>query len=116
MQLSSTNYGTVVVLSPVGALMGGELNEAIHNAVQDLLSDNNLLVVVDLSQVPWINSSGIGTLMGCRTECAAKDGQLVLACVNSKIMGLLNSLQLDKVLVCHSSLEEAVSLLGGTIH
>jgi len=54
--------------------------------------------------------------MGCRTECAAKDGQLVLACVNSKIMGLLNSLQLDKVLVCHSNLEEAVSLLGGTIN
>jgi anti-sigma B factor antagonist len=113
MKIPTTSYGPVTLLSPDGPLMGGELTEALHDKVQDLLSGNNSLVVIDLSQVRWINSSGIGTLMGCRSECMAQDGQLVLACVNSKIMDLLNSLQLDTVLVCRSSLEEAVVMLGG---
>lgn len=92
--------------------MGGELTEALYNRVRNLLSNNISLVVVDLGRVPWINSSGVGTLMGCRSECVSQGGQLVLASVNDRIKDLLNSLQLDKVLVCRSSPGEAVTMLG----
>jgi len=115
MSITITEHGQVTVLLPDGPLMGGELTEALYNRVRNLLSNNNSLVVVDLSRVPWINSSGIGTLMGCRSECAAQGGQLVLAGVDDRIKDLLNSLQLDKILVCSESSEEAVEMLGGVV-
>lgn len=101
------------MLSPDGPLMGGELTEKLYNRVRDLLSEGFSLVVIDLSQVPWINSSGIGTLMGCHTECLALDGQFRLADVNIRIKELLKSLKLDTILVCHSNIEEAVMMMGG---
>lgn len=111
--LTESRFREVTVLSPEGPLMGGELTEKLYSRVRDLLSEGFSLVVIDLSQVPWINSSGIGTLMGCHTECLALDGQFRLADVNIRIKELLKSLKLDTILVCHSNIEEAVMMMGG---
>ncbi len=111
--LTESRHREVTVLSPEGPLMGGELTEKLYSRVKDLLSEGISLVVIDLSQVPWINSSGIGTLMGCHTECLARDGQFLLADANIRIGELLKSLKLDTILACHSNIEEAVMMLGG---
>ncbi len=113
--LTESGYGEVTVLSPEGPLMGGELTEKLYNRVRGLLSEGFSLVVVDLSQVPWINSSGIGTLMGCRSECLARDGQFLLADANIRIEELLKSLKLNTILICHSNMEEAVTMMGGEV-
>ena len=112
-KLTESRYREVTVLSPEGPLMGGELTESLYSRVRDLLSEGFSLLVIDLSQVPWINSSGIGTLMGCRTECLARDGQFLLVDANIRIEELLKSLKLETILVCHSNLEEAVMMMGG---
>ena len=65
---------TIAVLAPDGQLMGGGLNETLHGEVQAQIASGRNLVVVDLQKVPWINSSGIGTLSGCRTECRDAGG------------------------------------------
>ena len=113
--LSENRHGKVTVLSPEGPLMGGELTENLYSRVRDLLSEGFSLIVIDLSQVRWINSSGIGTLMGCRSECLARDGQFLLADANIRIEELLKSLKLDAILVCHSNMEEAVKMMGGEV-
>ncbi len=96
-----------VVLAPDGPLMGGVATETLHNAVQDRIAAGESRIVVDLEQVPWLNSSGIGTLMGCRTECRDAGGDLVLAGANEKIRQLLDTLNLTELLVCYVSVEEA---------
>ena len=111
--LTESRYREVTVLSPEGHLMGGELTEKLYSRVRDLVLEGFSLVVIDLSQVPWINSSGIGTLMGCRSECLARDGQFLLAGANIRIEELLKSLKLDTILFCHSNMEEAVVMMGG---
>ena len=111
--LTESRFRAVKVLSPDGRLRGGELTEMLYSRVRDLLSEGFSLLVIDLSQVPWINSSGIGTLMGCRTECLARDGQFLLADANVRIEELLKSLKLETILVCHSNLEDAVMKMGG---
>jgi anti-sigma B factor antagonist len=95
--------------------MGGELTEVLYSRVKELVANGFSLVVVDLSQVPWVNSSGIGTLMGCRSECAGEDGQFALVNANNRIEELLKSLKLDTILVCHGAMDEAVTELGGEL-
>lgn len=116
MKVPATAYGEVVVFAPAGPLIEGGLNEALHKAVQAELVEGLQWVVVDLSRVPWINSSGVGTLMGCRTECLLRGGRFALSGANDRVVELLNSLQLAKVFDCHVTLEEAVVALGGTMH
>jgi anti-sigma B factor antagonist len=87
--------------------MGGVATEILHSAVQDRIATGEVRIVVDLEQVPWLNSSGIGTLMGCRTECSEAGGGLVLANANEKIRQLLETLNLSELLVCYETVEEA---------
>ena len=104
--------GTHVVLSPDGPLMGGTATEALHSVVKDRISAGQNRIVVDLGRVPWLNSSGIGTLMGCRTECLEAGGELVLANANPKIHQLLDTLNLSGLLICYDSIETATAPKG----
>lgn len=114
-RIHAAAYGSVVVFSPAGALIEGGLNEALYRDVKTELSGGLTSVVVELSRVPLISSSGVGTLMGCRSECLRAGGRFALAGTNEIIMELLNSLKLDKVFDCYSTLEEAVTALGGKL-
>ncbi len=115
MNIPVTAYGSVLVLTPAGPLYEGRTAEALYELVRDVVSDGDVAIIIDLGSVPWVRSSGIGTLMGCRTDCLAAGGSFALAGVNDRIMELLSSLQLDKVFDCFSTLDEAVIAYGGTI-
>ena len=114
MNVPVTAYGSVLVLTPAGPLYEGRTNEILYERVRQGISDGDTAIVIDLNRVPWVRSSGIGTLMGCRTECMAAGGSFVLTGLNERILELLHSLQLDKVFDCFSTLEEAVIASGGT--
>ena len=115
MNIPVSSYGSVLVLTPSGPLYEGRTAEALYELIREVISDGNTDVIVDLGRVPWVRSSGIGTLMGCRTECLAAGGSFALANVNDRIMELLGSLQLDKVFDCFRTRDEAVIASGGTI-
>lgn len=114
MNVPVTAHGSVFVLTPAGPLYEGRTNEILYERIRQVISDGNTSLVIDLNRVPWVRSSGIGTLMGCRTECLAAGGSFALTGINERIMELLSSLQLDKVFDCFGTLEEAVIALGST--
>ncbi len=109
----TTRHGDVFVFAPRGALMEGSLNEEVHHSVQLVLAEGLNHIVIDLSNVPWLNSSGIGTLMGCRTECLEAGGRFALASANEKITQLFTTLMLNTVLDLYETVDEAVQALGG---
>ena len=114
MSVPVTAYGSVLVLTPAGPLYEGRTAETLYEMVKQVISDGNTAVIIDLGLVPWVRSSGVGTLMGCRTECLAAGGSLALTGLNERILELLGSLHLDKVFDCYGTLEEAVIASGGT--
>ena len=111
--LTAVDVGEATVLAPQGPLMGGETTEALHAAVEEQLQRGRTRIVVDLAEVPWLNSSGIGTLMGCRTLCHEAGGELVLATVGERIRSMIERLSLTEQLPCHDNVEEAVSSMEG---
>ncbi len=108
-------YGSVLVITPTGPLYEGRTAEALFTLVREIVSDGDPKLVIDLTSVPWVRSLGIGTLMGCRTDCLAAGGSFALTGVNERITELMNSLHLDKVFDCFDTLEEAVIANGGTV-
>ena len=114
MNVPVTAYGSVLVLTPAGPLYEGRTAETLYERVKQVISDGNIAIIIDLGLVPWVRSSGVGTLMGCRTECLDAGGSLALTGLNKRILELLGSLHLDKVFDCYGTLEEAVIASGGT--
>ncbi len=97
-----------VVFEFKGNVMGGPdaltLNEKLH----ELIDQGKKNAVVDLSRVKFMNSSGLGMLIGALTTMRNAGGDLRIANATDKIESLLMITKLITVFQHFRSLEEAV--------
>lgn len=99
----------VAILSLSGKMMGGPETQSVHDHIKSLINDGIKNVVIDLGDVKWMNSSGMGVLMAGMTTLKAVDGKLALARVTEKVKSLLIITQLIKVFTTFETVERAVS-------
>jgi len=102
----------IAVLALSGKMMGGPETTALHDHIRGLLGDGINKVVIDLSGVKWINSSGLGVLMAAMTTLKNSDGQMKLANVTEKVESLLMITQLMRIFETYDSVDRAVSSIG----
>ena len=102
----------VATLTLSGKMMGGPETTALHDHVRGLIDDGIVKVAIDLGDVRWMNSSGMGVLMACMTTLSNAKGRLVLARVTEKVQSLLMITQLIKVFETYETVERAVSALA----
>ena len=98
-----------VVIEFKGNVMGGpdavSLNETLHK----LIDEDKKNIVIDLGKVKFMNSSGLGMLIGALTTMRKAGGSLVIANATDKIESLLIVTKLITVFKHFKSLDEAVA-------
>lgn len=99
----------VAILSLSGKMMGGPDTQAVHDHIKGLINDGIKNVVIDLGDVKWMNSTGMGILMASMTTLKGHEGKLVLARVTEKVESLLIITQLIKVFTTYETVERAIS-------
>lgn len=109
MQISEQRQGDVVVIALKGKLMGGPETLAVHDKIKELVEGKVLKVVIDLGKVKWMNSSGLGVVMGSLTTMKNSGGDLKLANVTDKVKSLFIITKLITLFETHDSVEAAVS-------
>jgi anti-sigma B factor antagonist len=109
MKMENRLYGDVVVLSPTGKLMGGPPSEVLHDRIHALLAGNARRVVIDLQNIEWINSLGLGIIIAGLTSLRNAGGDLRLANASPKLTELLTRTKLLSVFQIHTSTESAVA-------
>ena len=67
------------------------------------------VVVVDLSEVGFIDSTGLGTLVAAHKRAADQNGALPVVCAQDRILKLLRITGLDDVFEIHATLDEALA-------
>ena len=77
----------------------------------ELVSQGSYDVVVNLEGVDFLDSTGLGVLVGALKRVKAHDGSLALVCTQDKILKIFKITGLTKVFPIHSSVDEAI---GGT--
>ncbi len=109
MKFSVREQNGVTVLAPKGKIMGGPDSTELHEKLRDLIKGNAKKVAIDLSDVDWMNSTGLGILISGLTTMRNAGGELKLARVTDKIQSLLVITKLVTVFETHDSVEEAVA-------
>lgn len=71
-------------------------------------SDGVSNVILNLSGVKYIDSSGLSAILVANRLCENANGKLVIACVTDHVMKLFKISQLDSVLTLLPTLEESV--------
>jgi anti-sigma B factor antagonist len=108
MKLTDRMQDGVVVLEPKGKIMGGPDASLLHDKLYEYIKQDRRHVVVDLAQVDWMNSTGLGILISGYTTLRNNDGLLKLANVTDKIQSLLTITKLVSVFEAFDSVDDAV--------
>lgn len=98
----------VVVISPEGKIMGGPDATELHDKLHNLISQDKKRIVIDLSKVDWMNSTGLGILVSALITIRNSQGELKLANVTEKIQKLLTITRLFTVFERFDSVEKAI--------
>ena len=96
------------VLSPQGEVdfaTGPELKSAIL----DVLADGNVDIVVNLLDVGFIESTGLGALIGGRRRANDLAGSLSLVCTQEQMLKIFHITGLDKVFTIYDTVEAATT-------
>ena len=108
MNIDVNEQGDVAVLTVKGNMMGGPETIAVHDKVKELIDEKTTKVVIDLSHVKWMNSSGLGTMMGCLTSLKSANGDLKLCGVTDKVKSLFMITKLITLFETYETPEEAI--------
>jgi anti-sigma B factor antagonist len=109
MRMGEKEQAGVVVLMPKGKIMGGPDAGAVKERLHQLIDEGKKKVVVDLSGVSWMNSSGLGILIGGLTTMRNASGDLKLAGTTDKVQNLLMVTKLITIFDSYDTVEEAVA-------
>ena len=96
----------VATLRLVGDLLGGPGEEVLHNKVKKLMNDGIRKVILDMEKVYMVNSAGLGLLVALVLIVKSKSGQMIIANLSERIMGLFKSTRLDLILEISEAKQE----------
>ncbi|MGD0037730.1 MAG: STAS domain-containing protein [Bacteroidota bacterium] len=99
----------VTVVELEGNVMGGPDASALNDFLHKLITEKKNQVIVDLKAVSFINSSGLGMLIGGLTTMRHSGGELKLACASKKVENLLEMTKLLKVFDLHKNVNNAIA-------
>jgi anti-sigma B factor antagonist len=93
--------------------VGGEIDvytaPKLREQLVDLVADGNYDLVVDMQRVDFLDSTGLGVLVGGLKRVRAHDGSLRLVCSQERILKIFRITGLTKVFPIHASLDEALA-------
>lgn len=103
---TSERYNSVVIEFK-GNVMGGPDAVSLNEKLHELIDADKTNVVVDLGKVKFMNSSGLGMLIGGLTTMRKAGGDLRIANATDKIESLLIVTKLITVFKHYKSVDEA---------
>ncbi len=89
LNINERQAGDVTVLDMSGKITIGEGSVALRNAIRKLIEEGKKKILLNLSQVSYVDSSGIGEFVASFTAIGREGGQLKLLNLTQKIQDLL---------------------------
>jgi len=85
----------------------------LRDLLSDLASKNNYQLVVNLDKVEFLDSTGLGVLVGGLKRVRAHDGSLDLVCTQERILKIFRLTGLTKVFGIHQTVDQAIAAKNG---
>ena len=106
MEIGVEKMGDVAVaLVPVEELDAGNAGEFKRDIGPVL--QNHAKVILDLSQLRFVDSSGLGAMLSCLRQLSARNGDLKLCCMSKQVRGLFELVRMHKIFDIYGTREEA---------
>ena len=109
MEFTEETYDEVKVFHLSGKIMGGPETQVMCNKLKELIASGTQFLVMDLENVRWINSPGIGAIISCLTTVRNSGGDVRFANLHGATQHYFNITQLEKIVKIYDCIDEAVA-------
>ena len=89
MQIEERVVQNVTILDLKGKITLGEGDEALKDKINSLILQNHKRILLNLADVPYIDSAGLGEIVRTYTTVSRQGGQLKLVNLTKRITDLL---------------------------
>jgi anti-sigma B factor antagonist len=93
--------------------VGGEIDvytaPKLRDKITELVGEGHHQLVIDMENVDFLDSTGLGVLVGGLKRVRAHEGSLRLVCTQERILKIFRITGLTKVFPIHATVEEAVA-------
>lgn len=103
MQIEERVVGEVTVLDLKGKITLGEGDEALKDKINSLILQDRKRILLNLADVPYIDSAGLGEVVRTYTTVSRQGGQLKLVNLTKRITDLL---MITKLLTVFETFDE----------
>ena len=108
MKIVERQVQDVTILDLHGKILIGEGDEALRDAVNKAVDGGKSKLLLNLADVPYVDSAGLGEIVRCYTTVSRKGGKLKLINLTKKIQDLLSITKLLTVFETYEAEDEAV--------
>lgn len=112
MRIQSRRRGDVMILDIQGRVVGDaslELRRSINGWIAEIPDDEKANVILNLSKVNMMDSSGLGVLVSSYTTVQKKGGRLALAGLGKGLQNLIAITKLTRVFDIYEDEDEAIA-------
>jgi anti-sigma B factor antagonist len=106
--LETREVGRVTVVRCSGRIVSGEENDALMRHIEWLLHDRRS-IVLQMDEVAFLDSSGLGTMVRSLTAARKKGGDIKLSQLPPHVRKVLEITQLTRMFATHDSEEDAIA-------
>jgi anti-sigma B factor antagonist len=108
MQIDERTAGDVVILDLKGRITLGDGDELLKDKVNSLVNQGHRKIILNLAEVPYIDSAGLGEIVRTYTTVSRQGGSLKLLNLTKRITDLLSITKLLTVFETFDAENEAV--------
>lgn len=112
MKVKRNPMDPLMVLEVSGKIMGGPDHDRFKEEITGLIGDGYKDVILDLSGVPWINSTGLGILISGFTSLKNAEGTMKVCNVKERVLSIFYISQLENIFQVFKTTQEAIDSYG----
>jgi anti-sigma B factor antagonist len=112
LKMTTREVKDIIIIDLSGRLTMGEACAAIRDEIHDLIGNGTRKVVLNLGDVSYIDSAGLGELTAAYTSVKNRDGQLKLLNLTKRVHDLMQITKLYTVFDVYDDEKKAIASFG----
>lgn len=111
MDLSITKEGLITIVKPLSKNIDATVTTDFKSRITDLIMMENKLFIFNLSNVDFLDSSGLGALISIFKNITLQKGELVLCNLQKPLVSLFKITSMNQVFKIANDENEAIQIL-----
>jgi anti-sigma B factor antagonist len=111
-EINLRTEGDITIMNLEGNLVLGPPVSAFRDQLQDLVEAGKKKIIISLKSVAFVDSSGIGAMVGAHTSLEAAGGQCKFSGAQPRVMQALKMTHMEEIFDMHAKESEALASFG----